>query len=490
MAQTDRRQPSNRRAPSVEVIAGPGTAAETKITTKVPITSTVLRVRTTKALASPAGAFQVICSFEVPAGQSLPLNQLLVPGNTVDIRLDAGLPDSTLETVMLGWITAVEESVQLDQRGRPMRNVVLTGQDMGKFFLRHDLPGHMLTGYIMGDKEITQRLDAGLFISGLVGDVLRKLFRSVFETLTPTPLQVLEEGQLLTDPVLDGEGKDALLSWLSIDSIWTAHGKFWNTFRQYADLPWNEVFGDYIPDPKESSLKDYKLERPKQTTTLGADGGAGYYLIARRVPFDQERWDALPTTQLFDDEIKMQRLRLSDDERVNLVLVQPFGRGTRIASDQPFEGACMRSLYWDKDSTQRHGTQSFITSTIYSDLGGTAHLDPTAQRQFSGGDGPITDPVRQRARLLWGWHSVNHRLRKGTLVVAGNPHIRIGERVRHAGGGYHGTEASPTMTAYVEQVVQDFAVGSHYLTHLAVTRASDRFPEADYEGKEVWRSSP
>ena len=492
------------RVPSCEVIAGPGTAKEDRLHKKVRITSQVRALRTVKSMASPAGTFQLTCTYEPPPGFAGSLNRILVPGNTVEISLDAGLPDSTMETVMLGWVTNVEEVVTLNQKGQPQRTISVTGLDMGKFFLRHDLPGYLFTSFIMGDKEAASRLEKGLFISGIVGEVLRGIFLAIYQEQTPVPLQVLEEGQLITDPALDGIGDDSLLSYLSVDSLWTEHGKFWNVFTSYADRPWNEVFGDYIADPHNSPYGDYLLAKPGSSAppfkqgvagTLSGNGGAGYYLIARRSPFSKAKWDKLPTTTVFDSEIKLQKLKLSDDERINLVLVAPFGKGTRITGDQYADGAVFRSIYWDKDSTRRHGTQSLQTSSIYTDIGGDSHLDPDKLRDFTKGDDTdLTNAVRQRGRLLWEWYSVNHLLRKGIVAFAGNPSIRIGERIQHQsdGSSYYVEEEGERSAMYVEQVIQDYAEGSHYHTHVAVTRAQprDHFVEADFAGAEIWKSDP
>lgn len=507
MAWIDRRPPSRpERFPSCEVIAWSGLAKDDALGGRVDLTDRVLSIRTVKSLSSPAGTFTVTFTMEPPTGFTAPLSEVLVSGNVLDLSLDAGLPESAMETVMRGWVTGVEELVTLDQRGRPQRIVVVSGMDMGLFFLRHELPGHLLTGYIQGDKESAERLKNGLFFGGLTGEVLRAIFLACFEVLTPVPLSVREDGQLLTDPVLDGEGADALLSFLTVQSIWEAHGKFWNLWSQYADRPWNEVFGDFVPYPGASAYKDYYLAKPGASApplkpgiagTLGSTGGVGYYLIARRTPFDADRWNALPTTTVFGDEVRMRRLRRADDERVNLVIVRPFGQGTRITGDEFYDGAVFQSLFWDRDSTERYGTRALQAGSLYTDIGG-AHQDPAKQRAFAAGkdtgqDSELTNAVRQRAGMLWRWNAVNHQLRKGVLVIAGTPSIRIGERVQEddaTSTSYVATEGPPGV-GYVEQVVQDFAVGARYHTHLAVTRWQPRGGclLAEEEGYEAWRQS-
>jgi hypothetical protein len=501
MAWLNRVPPGPTRTPSCEVYALAGTVPDSLLPPVggVRLTSTVMRVRTTKSLTSPAGQFELTCTYEPPSGLygallGRPVSRILVPGNIVDIWLDAGLVGTpNMEWVMRGWVNSIEEQEALDGHGRPVRAITISGQDCGQFFVRHDLPGHLLTAYIQGDQEAAKRLQNGIALSGTTGKLLRQIFLAIFQDLTPL-LAVVEEGQLLTEPVLDAEGPDDEDMWtsmLALDSIWDANGKFWSTFQQYLDRPWNECFGDLIPSPafNEKFYGSYHLAKPNlpaDATLLNA-GGAGYYLIARRVPFSKARWSALPTTTIFDSEVKLARLRLADDERVNLVLVTPFGHGYDVTQDLWQQAAAYRGILLDRDSMRRYATQSMQARTLYTDLA-AAHLDPDKIKEWVADDGSLSAVTHARTLALWRWFSINHELYRGVIVMAGTPSIRIGERVQNQPGGsdYFVATEQDRRAFYVEQVVQDYVDGSHYLTHLALTRGQPAggFIEAKTDGIE------
>lgn len=505
--------PPIERRPRCRVTVRPGTPRESKLPEwEVDLTPWLTRCRTVKALHSPVGTFELGLTFAPLDGRSL--NMVLVPDNVVTIQFDRGFPGSTFETVMIGYICSVGVTTTLGGVGRVAHELVVTGQDAGKFLVRHELPAHLLTTYIQGDVEATRRLSDGLFVAGMVGEILRRLFVIIFQELLPAPETITEGGaRLLTDPALDGEGPDALQSWRSIHSVWTSHGKFWSMFREFADLPWNEVWGDYIPDLSRAGFDGYKLATPGAAATPTPDptypsgtdifsrvlsfivgdpqrpgsSAGGYYVIARPLPFSQARWAALPEHWVWDTEIKYSQVSLSDDERINLVYVQPQGAFASLAP-QWVQGVALQNYQFDKDAARRHATQGMSASTYYTDLGGTAHRDPAVQGQAAAGQGDITATIRSRARRLWDAFSINHLLHKGVWVIAGNPAIHIGQRVREQGitatdrGGSTSFVASQQerRTFYVERVVQDYVDGRHYLTHLALTRGQpvDQFVQA------------
>lgn len=487
------------RRPRCQVIVGGGTAEHGTLasrredggaffTATHDITAHVRRLRTAKFINSPAGTFELGLTFRgLDEIDRASLNQVLVPDNLVEIKLDAGLPSTTLQTVMRGWIISVRQKTTIGANGRPNREVVVTGQDSGKFLLRHELPGHLLTAFVMGEKEAGRRLELGLTFGGTVGQVLQGLFQRLLVNLLPSPVVLREGIRLLTDPDLGppgtaGRSADALHSYVSLSSVWERNGKFWNLFRDYVDAPWNEAFGDYVDDP-ETRFPNYtssaEFDEPSTPiaeidalggSTTRAPSAPGYHVVVRPQPFSKERWDRLPTTVVRDDELRLEDMRLGDDERINLVRVPTSGKHA-ASSDYYHDATVHQTVHFSKESADRHGTQGMSPATIYTDLDG-GHQDAIAQRDIAAGRGEIAAAIRTRARRLWDWYSINDRLWKGAWVIAGNPNIRIGQRAANQ------SEASAFFTTmeyerrcyYVERVVQDYVDGSHFFTHLALTR--------------------
>jgi hypothetical protein len=495
MSWDPRLPPDAVRRPSCEVVAYPGTAKGSLIPPGgTRLTGLIERLRTTKTLQSPSGQFELSCTWEPPPGFAQSLGRVLLPGNIVEIALDAGLPDSTMEVVMRGWVGAIEESETLDGRGRPVRSISVSGEDCGRFFLRHDFGMYLFTAYTWGDKEMLERANKYITMGGACGAVLRQIFLAIFQDLTPI-LAVTEEGQLLTEGILDNppgaslDDEDYWPASIQIEqAIWQANGKFWSIFNQYVDRPWNEAYGDYIPDPQRLLAQGYQLASPKggmssiafpdvstsRGTIYGSSlPGAGYYLIVRRTPFSKARWDALPKTVVFDSEVKLARTRISDDERVNLVIVHPFGSGYESLNDIPHQAADFRNLLRDKDSMARYGIQMQDARTIYWSIDSNPQ-DPQAQQKYAQKSDPMSQAIYNRTNALWRWHSINHLLRTGVMVIAGIPSIRIGERITGQGidipSAYFTDVEQVRQTFYVERVVQEYVDGSSYLTHLGLTR--------------------
>ncbi len=495
------------RRPRCQVLVGGGTAEAGTLATRREedtargffkpthdITAHVRRVRTAKFLSTPAGTFEMGLTFrELDEVDAAALSQVLVPDNLVEIKLDAGLPSTTLKTVMRGWIVNVRPRTTIGANGRPNREVVVTGQDSGKFLLRHEIPGHLLTAFVMGDRELAHRLASGITFGGTVGQILQNIFQKLLVDLLPSPVVLREGIRLLTHPDLwpdgtVGRSADALVSYLSVSSVWERNGKFWNVFKEYIDAPWNEAFGDYVEDidgqfpayvdSRASGDMAAELARAQAelarggpvTASVTAMRTPGYCVIVRPQPFTKDAWDRLPTTVVRDDELRLEDMRLSDDERVNLVRVPTSGKHA-AASDYLQDAVVHQTVHFSRESMERHGVQGLGPSTLYSDLDG-AHQDAAAQRDYAAGRGAIASAVRSRARRLWDWYSINHELWKGVWVLAGNPALRIGQRVANQSepSAFFSSTEYVRRSYYVERVVQDYVDGSHYFTHLGLTR--------------------
>jgi hypothetical protein len=482
------------RRPRCRVTVSPGTARESNLPLDadglprtVDITSHVKRLRTVKALSSPVGTFELGMTFQgLDEVERSSLNRILVPDNLVTIELDAGLPDSDLETVMLGWIGTVGARTTVAPSGQVVREVTVQGQDAGKFLVRHELPTFAFSGFLMGLSEEKVRFDEGIILRGIVGEVLRQLFRYTFDELVPAPHNVRRGVELLTDPALDGEGEGALRSFLRRASVWDRQGKWWNLFLEFCDRPWNEAFGDYVPDVAAAYEGYTSARSDPRFPRIAAKQGPGYYLVVRPQPFDRTRWAHLPTTTISDAEIRLEDMRLSDDERINLVMV-PVGSKLGASAAFPGEFVKFGTVHLDRDSALRHGTYGLHTGTIYADLG-EALQDGVKLDRLAATDSDVLTALQARARKLWDWYSVNHRLWKGVWVIAGDPSLRIGQRVQNERGdtGFFDPNEYERRVYYVERVVQDYADGLQFFTHLALVRgesldhpvrASDPDPE-------------
>lgn len=481
------------RRPQHQVLVGPGTPIETNLAETIDISGHVRRIRTVKSLASPVGTFEIGCTFQViPDGQVVSgaapssLSQLLVPDNVVTIRLGAGVDGSPLETVMVGYITGVQQHTTVNPDGQVVREIVISGQNAGKYLVNHEVPYFLLTARLLGESEVGLRRLEGLQLpaGSTIGEVLRTIFVQTFLRFVPRPRVVAQEVALLTHPSLEGDGA-SFGSFIGETSYWLKNGHWWNLFRDYADRPWNEVFGDTVPDvlsrfptynvvPADTAAGEPMRDASGAVRgTIGTEKGTPYFIVVRPQPFDREAWEALPTVVVPDAEIRMEQMRLAEDERRNLIMVKPQGQFS-AALEGSADWLTWDTLQYDADSADRHGVRSMgDVRTLYSDLGGGAHQNRDVIEAATQGDGPLWETLKLRARKLWNWFSINHRLWKGVWVIAGNPRIRIGTRVQNEpapGSGALPESEYTRRTYYVEQVIQDYVDGAHFLTHLGLTR--------------------
>jgi len=500
MAWENRTPPDSVRRPRYDIWAYPGPA--TPADNRVPqgglhLTSVVERIRTTKNLSTPMGTFEITCTYqEVPGMPGLPVSQVLIPGNVIDIWLDTGLPETTLEVVMRGYVALVEQSETLDGRGRPIRSIQVGGFDCGGWFMKHMQPIWMYSNFSHSDPEAEARFKAGIYIGGTLGQVLRQVFLAIFTQVAPLQT-VIEDGQLITEPLLDNQDDGTADYWpafLPYSSLDAFNGQFWSAYRQFDDHPWVETFGDYIASPATSHYANYLMADPKlinggvpdaaknaaQNPVSASVGGAGYYLISRRQPFSIERWNALPKTTIYDSEVKLARTRQDDAERCNVVFVNPGTAGFESTNAFPIYGTDARYVHRDEDSMKRYGTCMRTFSSIYAAFAANDPKDPKVQKDVAAGQGETADAIAKRADALWRWFSINHKLASGLIITAGMPSIRIGEKIVGQGsdpasaylvsGGTGFGAEQIRREWYVTQVVQEYVDGANYLTNIAVTR--------------------
>jgi hypothetical protein len=453
------------------------------------ITPMVTRVRTVKSLKEPNGTFELSLTFEPPldpeeeaaAEQESEdasaeeteklgsLNQILVPDNLVAIQFDRGLPGDELQTVMLGWITDVGQrtTVTSGAQPRPQREIVVRGQDAGKFLARHQLPGWLLSAFMLGDKEVARRIIKAVMVAGAPGTVLQTFFEKVYLNLVPTPQAsvgatgFLADRRLYASPLTSGPVEPGtMFSWADVSSAWLGQGKFWSLLKQHADQPWNELWGDYVNPENFPTFKK-----------AGNLRGPGYHVVFRRQPFDQRDWDALPTHTIPDAQLKFEQVRRADAERINVVLLQPTGSAMRGGGDERQDAVRWATMQVSRESANRHGTQILAATTIYSNLA-QAHRDPEEHEKVLGQKGNLYQALLARTRTLWKWYSINARLYNGIWVVMGDPAIKIGQRVQNQEepSAFFNDKEYTRRVYYVERVVQDYQDGRHYLTHLALTR--------------------
>lgn len=492
-----------RRFPDARVLVSAGLPRENQLPKialgqakgAIDISGLVTRIRTTTSLVQPNATFEIGCTFEglqraIPElAEKRSLNRVLVPENIVSISFDAGVTGSTMTEQLQGTITRVSECTAIGEGGQPMREIVLSGESWGKLLVRHEIPAHLFTAFLQGQEELVYREDKGAMLGGPVGTICQRLFDAVF--VSPLqPLQLHLKDLFVID--IDQSLFEAAAGVLELDSVWTLNGRFWNALRGLADEPWNELFAYYDPAWVPQGPGDgLRVILPEPTATGAPAARPAFVIRLRRRPLDKERWKALPTIEIRDEEIVRPEVALSDHERVNWVIVEPSSL-LRATAEEHLDYIDYQSQRFDQEDAERHCAHLLKRTTCYVDE--EVLEDPAEHARLAAGTGVTYTRLDDRARRLWEWNAINHRLWSGVWVVAGRTDVRPGFRVRNQreASAYFVKEESERRDYYVEQMIQDFRViGRRFFTHLAITRGQpvDGFLEPWVDGLPGSRST-
>ncbi len=492
------------RYPDVRVLVSPGLPRENKLPAlavgrglgAIDITALVTRVRTTKTLAQPNGTCEIGCTYEA-LGKAVPalatrtesLSTLLVPQNLIEIAFNAGTGSTDWETVFQGPIARVVPHESVGDTGEPQREIVVAGEDYGQYLVRHEIPAHLFTAFLQGDNELFARSKAGAMLRGSVGDVCKRLFNSIF-------VDRVSQLQLKTQQVFTIDIDKSLFQpdagYTFNDSVWTRQGKFWNELRGLADEPWNELYADYLPHWSAQGPQDGLAFVPADP-----QNAPRFVIRLRKRPFDEQRWNALETHIVRDEELFYQESALADDERYNWVIVDMAGMQGRTEHDPNM--LLYQTRRFDQVDAEAHGARLLRRQTAFFDFPGGPTGDSILQdaeehERFAQRTGQLYAGVNRRAGELWDWYSINHRLRRASWVIPLRPEIRIGTRVQNQRdpSSYFVKEEDERRTYYVEQIVHDFQIRTRRArTHLGLTRgqALDTFLRPYTDGQAVTRQA-
>jgi hypothetical protein len=201
-------------------------------------------IETNKDIRQPSGAFTITIVDQQDSrdgGISDTLYGFVEPMDYVEIR-GARRPHEyvgrDLPIIMRGWITQVQRHEAMGADGRPVRRVIIAGQDYGKIAQMNQLLLSYM--YSPGERYLTsQRLFAALTVpmfmhaTTFIATVVDTLINPFLEEMAITA-----SGRIpifnVDSTVTDGEVA-TIQSQLHDDSAWTL-------MTTYADLDWNELF--------------------------------------------------------------------------------------------------------------------------------------------------------------------------------------------------------------------------------------------------------
>jgi hypothetical protein len=439
--------------------------ATTKTIDLTPFLTDQSTISTSKSVREPAGAFAITVSdqpYAVAAGADT-LAGVVEPMDMVEIRfrhVPNGSPE--LPVVMRGFVSDVSRSEFVDNEGRPIRTVTITGQDYGKLWQLLQLfygPGYVIGQDIISAYQMFERFGAGMKIGQKGSEFLQETFDKI---LNPYVKDIVS-GNSSNPSTIEVKAlqKHGVTS---ISGTQNQEGALYDLLRRFLDVgTWNELF------ITEDDDKVYCIYRPNP------------YLDVHGKPIDPDTQapaaysagDKDPTKLVYYDvpaaDIRSMSVSRSDANVANYYWV----RAPRYE---------MVSDIYQKQAGATSGDKKTIDLTDYvntkgklygirkmedsTEMGGddvTNTASGVSEDEKTKRDTSVANWIKNRRQLLVEMNRDNVLLERGTLTIKGNEAIRAGNYLKLHRGTF-------TALYYIVNVEHQFSPFNNFLTVLTVDR--------------------
>ena len=357
----------------------------------------------------------------------------------VEIKRDGG----EWAPILRGFVRAVGRSEQVSGDGRVQRMVTVTAHDCGAAFIMENIhkynswqnQGAAYPRQVAWFMDWVSNKNSELYSPGLAVD---QFIKAVAVGSTDgilkaagyqwgAPLITVTKGYVLPHAVQSNDGP------------------VWEILSRYSDPPWNELF------VREGKDNPELVFRP--TPWVTAEGEVLASLIGESIRID----DPIPIRM--GDVLSLNAMR-DDAEVTNHIWIEsPAAQTMGLVQATDLPGGIVRP-----DTREQFGDRrpsSLATQLLPTD--------------------DATDPSRDRD-AMWmdfkGWilgrrnwalkaNALNHQTERGTLVIRGNPAIRVGDYIQVQRGGQ-----ALAWYAYVTEVSHDYQPFRRYVTQVAYIRGT------------------
>lgn len=423
-------------------------------------------ITTSKSVNDPAGGFAITVSdqgYAVAAGTDT-LYGVVESMDMVEIRF-RHQPNGSIElpVIMRGFVSDVSRSEYVDQEGRPIRTVTITGQDYGKLWQMLQLfygPGYVIGQDIISAYAMFERFGAGAKIGQKGSEFLQETFDKI---LNPYVKKIVEGGGSSNPATIEVKAlqKHGVTS---IAGTQNQEGALYNLLRTFLDVgTWNELF------ITEDNEKVYVVYRPNP------------YLDVKGKPIDPDTKEPVafsasssdPTTLVYYDvpaaDIRNISVSRSDANVANYYWV----RAPRYE---------MVSDIYQKQAGATSGDKKTIDLTDYvntkGDLYGIRKMEVITQmggdevtntasgvseEEKTKRDTSVANWINNRRQLLVEMNRDNVLLERGSMTIKGNENIRAGNYIKLRRGTF-------TALYYVVGVEHQFSPFNNFVTVLQVDR--------------------
>ena len=367
---------------------------------KFDLSDDLVSLSTNKAYGRAAGTWQVMLTYRI-VKDGLRYHELIQPDDMITIELDAG-DGSGLKPVMMGLVDRASRVRQIGADGRPVRQVKLSGQDMGKLLMVHDI------GWDIKKEELklTKQPDdqAGPPVAKPMRDISRKYNEAIQTGTTEKMIANLFEYTFM-QPMPDVAryfqkrfNTDDIWK-LNMPNMYNLRGvKLWEAMKQVEHRPYNMLTTD--TDTKEPDKFWIVLEKQpiKDTGKLNRDG---------------DKLHTIDETQIIGDDIGV-----SDAERINFLFYNPAQTNYAVDMGVDVLSVHPELTQHDPDSIKLHG---YCLKTFTDNF-----VPPSTTNICQTPDGGSLHEMAKLTKLYWNWFKDNHTYESGSFHLHIRPDIRAG----------------------------------------------------------------
>lgn len=430
-------------------------------------------VRTSKSIREPAGAFSVtfadkpnsagIVSGMGPVVALESIHGLIEPMDIVEIRMWGGVGPAPAELPikMRGFVTEIQRQQTMGQDGKPVRQVVITGQDYGKIWQTYQVI--YLQAYSEGTPLLTTYALNELFGIGVVnampaGEFVRMMIEKV---INPHIARFVPENSPMPKKIETGDGVSVKHGTVNL-SYQEIQGSIYDFLKGHSDQPWNEL---YVEDRQDGVHLVY---RPQPALRLSGDAKN------RKIMPDAPDPIYVPIT---DSNIQSYSVSRTDNTVANFYWVTSprfdlISDMQRKQASIPADDGTVSLKDYPNAAMKYYGTRPLYAETQHGEDTVTNQTSGQDQKGQDSRDNKQVSWIERRRMQLMDINRDNVVLERGSARIKGGPMRRDGKEAMKAGDYALFQFGTITSEAYVTQIDDEYLPFQSYITTLNFERGT------------------
>lgn len=420
-------------------------------------------VRTSKSVREPAGGFSITFA-DKPQGTSQleSIAGLVEPMDGIEIRMWNGLgaKPEKLPIIMRGFVTDIQRPQTMTDGGRPVRQVIITGQDYGKIWQMYQVI--YLQAYSEGKALLTTYALWELFglkaqntmpAATFVKDAIEKIINPFLEKMLPESWQMPRK--ILTDDISVKRG-------VINNSYQNTQGSIYDIIRAHSDAPtWNEL---YLEDREDGVHVVY---RPIPALKLSPDKDGN-----RKI---QEDAPDPVYVEIEDSDVQSLSVARTDANVANFYWVNNtkydlIDEMQRKLQSIPARDKRVSQEDYPNAAVKYYGTRPMYAETVQADGGITNGNSGQGKDDLEANRTKMESWIEKRGRELMEMNKDNVVFERGSARMKGGQMRTTGGETMKAGDYARFIMGQLVWDAYCVQIDHEFMPFSSYSQTLSFER--------------------